>query len=114
MVGVEAASTYIAVCNGISYTLPMIRSFLHKGLQRFFTRGSTSGIQAAHDKKLRLILGRLHAATNVGDMNLPGLYLHPLKGRDKGRWSVRVSANWRITFRFEAPDAMDVDYEDYH
>lgn len=47
-------------------------------------------------------------------MDLPGLRLHELKGRDKGRWSVWVNGNWRVTFRFEGVDATDVDYEDYH
>ena len=92
----------------------MIRSFKHKGLQRFFESGKTSGIQSAHAKKLRLILGRLNVSADVGDMDLPGLHLHQLKGRQKKRWSVRVSGNWRVTFRFEKPDAIDVDYEDYH
>ena len=92
----------------------MIRSFNHKGLQRFFQSGKTSGIQSEHAKKLRLIMGRLQAAIDVHDMNLPGLYLHQLKGKSKGRWSVRVSGNCRITFRFEPPDAIDIDYEDYH
>ena len=92
----------------------MIRSFKHKGLERYFLKGSASGIQSAHEKKLRLILGRLHAATDVRDMDLPGLYLHQLKGKSKGRWSVRVSGNWRVTFSFEPPDAAELDYEDYH
>lgn len=92
----------------------MIRSFKHKGLQRFFQSGKTSGVQAEHAKKLRLILGRLQAATDINDMNLPGLYLHQLKGKSKGRCSIRVSGNWRITFRFEPPDAIDIDYEHYH
>jgi proteic killer suppression protein len=92
----------------------MVRSFKHKGLQRFFQSGKTSGVQSEHAKKLRLVLGRLQVATDVNDMNLPGLYLHQLKGKSKGRWSVRVSGNWRITFRFEPPDAIDIDYEDYH
>lgn len=92
----------------------MIRSFKHKGLQRFFQSGKTSGVQSEHAKKLRLILGRLQAATEENDMNLPGLYLHHLKGGRRGRWSVRVSANWRVTFRFEAPDVIDIDYEDYY
>ena len=92
----------------------MIRSFKHKGLERYFRKGSASGIQLAHQKKLRLILGRLNAAVDVKDMDLPGLYLHQLKGKVKRRWSVRVSGNWRITFRFDAPDATELDYEDYH
>ena len=92
----------------------MIRSFRHKGLERFFVKGSKSGIQSAHDKRLRLLLGRLHAATTPQDMDLPGLYLHQLRGKYRGRWSVRVSGNWRVTFKFDGPDAIDVDYEDYH
>ncbi len=92
----------------------MIRSFRHKGLERFFVKGSRSGIQSAHSERLRLMLGRLHAATMPQDMDLPGLYLHRLRGKQHGRWSVRVSGNWRVTFKFDGPDAKDVDYEDYH
>lgn len=92
----------------------MIRKIRHKGLARFFSTGSVSGIQSAHAKRLQLILGRLNASTQPKDMDLPGLRLHELKGRDKGRWSVWVNGNWRVTFRFEGVDATDVDYEDYH
>jgi len=92
----------------------MIRSFRHKGLERFFIKGSKSGIQAKHAAKLRLILGRLHASQSPKDMNLPGLFLHQLGGERRGTWSVRVSGNWRVTFRFKKGDAEIVDYEDYH
>ena len=92
----------------------MIQSFKHRGLERYFLRGTRSGIQTQYEKRIRLILGRLNASTSPLDMNLPGLHLHELKGRRKGTWSVRVSGNWRITFRFDGPDACDVDYEDYH
>ncbi len=92
----------------------MIRKFRHRGLERFFSKGAKTGIQPTHANRLRLILGRLDASTGPNDMNLPGLYLHELKGRRSGRWSVRVSGNWRVTFRFAGPDATDVDYEDYH
>ena len=92
----------------------MIRNFTHRGLERFYLTGSKSGIQPAHAGRLRLILGRLNASTAPPDMALPGLSLHELKGRKAGRWAVRVSGNWRITFRFDGPDAVDVDYEDYH
>ena len=92
----------------------MIQSFKHKGLERYFLKGTKSGIQASHENRIRLILGRLHAATDLRDMDLPGLHLHQLKGKSRGRWSVRVSGNWRITFKFDGPDAVDVDYEDYH
>lgn len=92
----------------------MIRSFKHKGLARFFRSGNTAGIQAAHAKRLRLILGRLHAASDARDMDLPGLRLHPLTGNRIGVCSVTVSGNWRVTFRFEDGDAEIVNYEDYH
>ncbi|MCH8865792.1 MAG: type II toxin-antitoxin system RelE/ParE family toxin [Proteobacteria bacterium] len=92
----------------------MIRSFKHKGLERFFSRGTKAGIQAPHASKLRLILSRLHASVSPNDMNLPGLVLHQLKGAARGIWSVRVSGNWRVTFKFKGPDAIDVNYEDYH
>lgn len=91
-----------------------ILRFRHKGLERFFLKGSTSGIQAKHKARLRLILGRLNVATESRDMDLPGLGLHPLKGRRKGRWAVKVSGNWRITFQFQENDVDQVDYEDYH
>ena len=92
----------------------MILSFKHKGLARFFEHGSKSGIQAQHAERLRLILGRLHVATAVRDMDLPGLRLHALKGERKGVWSVWVSGNWRVTFQFVGRDVELVDYEDYH
>lgn len=103
----------IVTCNVIGYD-QVIRSFRHKGLQRFFHEGSTAGISAQHARRLSLILGRLNAASEIRDMGLPGLYLHPLSGRSKGRWSLRVSGNWRVTFEFDPPDAYSVDYEDYH
>jgi len=92
----------------------MIRSFKHKGLEKFFLKGTRSGIQAKHATRLRLILGRLNASTNPKDMDLTGLKLHELSGRRKGIWSVWVSGNWRVTFRFNRKDAEVVGYEDYH
>ncbi len=91
-----------------------ILRFRHRGLERFFSTGSVSGIRAEHADRLRLILGRLNAATQPRDMNLPGLRLHPLKGQRRGTWAVKVSGNWRITFRLRGRDAELVDYEDYH
>ena len=91
-----------------------IKSFRHKGLERFFTTGNRAGIQGKHAERLRLILGRLNVAAEPRDMNLPGLDLHPLKGDRRGSWAVRVSGSWRITFRFAGKDVEKVDYEDYH
>ena len=91
-----------------------ITSFRHKGLERFFTTGTKAGIQAKHAKRLRLILGRLNAATMACDMDLPGLWLHQLRGTREGTWAVKVSGNWRITFAVVGKDIANVDYEDYH
>jgi proteic killer suppression protein len=92
----------------------VIKNFKHKGLEKFFVKGSKAGIQAEHARRLQLILGRLNASVDHADMDLPGLHLHELAGNRKGTWSVRVSGNWRITFGFEGKEAIDVDYEDYH
>lgn len=91
-----------------------ILGFRHKGLRRFFETGIASGIQSRHAERLRLILGRLNVATAPRDMNLPGLRLHQLRGTGTGRWAVRVSGNWRVTFMFLDGDVDQVDYEDYH
>lgn len=92
----------------------MIRSFIHKGLERFYKTGKSSGIQAKHAKRLRLILTNLDQAESSNDMDLPGLQLHELKGRRKNIWSVSVSGNWRVTFRLIGRDVEIVNYEDYH
>ena len=92
----------------------MIRRFRHKGLATFFETGSRAGIQTQRAERLRLILGRLSAATSPRDMALPGLKLHRLGGDRKGTWAVSVSGNWRITFEFAGKDADAVDHEDYH
>ena len=91
-----------------------IKSFRHKGLERFFATGSKRGIQPTHADRLRLIVGRLNAAADPRDMNLPGLNLHELQGDRKGTYAVRVSGNWRVTFGFVGKDAQNVDCEDYH
>jgi toxin HigB-1 len=92
----------------------MIRTFRHKGLERFFREGSKAGIQPQHAKRLRLQLGRLDAAKGPADMNLPGWKYHALTHDLKGHWSVWVSGNWRLIFTFDGSDAVLVDYQDYH
>ena len=92
----------------------MIKSFRHKGLQKFFFDGTKKGIQAKHAGKLADILDQLNAAGEIQDMNFPGSELHPLKGDLQGFWSVKISGNWRMIFRFEKGEALDVDYVDYH
>lgn len=92
----------------------MIRSFKHKGIERFFRDGERGGIDSSHAVRLARILDRLDASMTPHDMNLPGFKLHELKGKDKGAWSVSVSGNWRVVFKFEGNDAIQVDYLDYH
>jgi proteic killer suppression protein len=92
----------------------VIRSFRHKGLEAFFLRGSRAGIQPRHAVRLRLILTTLDCARRLTDMNAPGWRLHVLQGRLQGFHAVTVSANWRVIFRFEAGNAWNVDYMDYH
>ena len=92
----------------------MIKTFRHKGLERFFRDGSKAGIQPVHAKRLRLQLGRLDSAKSADDMNLPGWKWHRLTGDLQGYWSVWVDKNWRLTFTFEGIDAVLVNYQDYH
>lgn len=92
----------------------MIRSFRHGGLRRFYERDDPSRISAAYRKKVARILADLDAARMPKDMDFPGFRLHALTGDLKGFWSVTVSANWRIIFRFDDADVVDVDFVDYH
>jgi proteic killer suppression protein len=92
----------------------MIKSFKHRGLEKFFTTGSKAGIQPAHAAKLELQLGFLNTAATPSFMGVPGWDLHPLKGELAGHWSVRVNGNWRLTFRFVDANAEVVNYQDYH
>ncbi|RME41151.1 MAG: peptidase [Caldilineae bacterium] len=92
----------------------MIRSFRHKGVEDFFYDGTKKGIQPSHAGKLADILDVLNAATTIQDINFPGSGLHRLHPKQLNRWAVKVSGNWRLTFRFEEGDVYEVDYEDYH
>jgi len=92
----------------------MIKTFRHKGLEKFFKTGSKAGIQAAHAGKLRIQLTALAHATDPKDMSAPGWRLHRLRGDRAALYAVSVSGNWRLIFRFENQDAVDVDYQDYH
>ena len=92
----------------------VIKTFAHKSLQVFFNGGSKAGIQAAHAARIRRQLAQLDQSAGSQDMNLPGWKLHPLKGELAGFWSVWVSGNWRLIFRFEDGDAILVYCRDYH
>jgi len=92
----------------------MIKSFQHKGLRVFYETGSTRGIRADHAKRLARILQFMDRAMVPDDLNLPGWRLHPLKGGLAEYWSLSVSGNWRVVFRFIGTDIELVDYLDYH
>ena len=92
----------------------MIKSFKHKGLEKFYGSGSTKGIQANHAKKLRMQLTALDTAKSIDDMDIPGYRLHQLTGDRRGIWTITVNANWRLTFEFEEGNVYILNYEDYH
>jgi proteic killer suppression protein len=92
-----------------------IKSIRHKGLRRLYLRGDSRGVHAAFADKLRDMLHALDAAATVEEIaTVPGWRLHPLKGDLEGFWSMSVSRNWRLVFRFESGDACDLDLKDYH
>lgn len=109
-------ATSSAACSVWRYALrlSMIISFKHRGLETYYRTDSVRGIDPAHRDKLSRILGALDAAAAVDELNLPSFKLHPLKGKQKGFWSIWVNGNWRVTFRFVGIDVELVDYLDYH
>ena len=92
----------------------MIASIRHKALRNYWTRGQTKDLNAEWTRKLRRIMGALEAAERPEQMNYPGSYFHPLKGYREGRYSVRLTANVRVTFGWDDDGATNVDIEDYH
>jgi len=92
----------------------LIRTFQHRGLRRLFEDGDSSKLRADLRKRIADVLAHLDTALRPADVDLPGYRLHALKGDLKGYWSVSISGNWRIVFRFEEGDVFDVDLVDYH
>jgi proteic killer suppression protein len=92
----------------------MIKTFRHKGLEKFFHTGSKAGIQPKHAEILADQLTLLNIVLKPEQMNIPGWDFHPLKGGLAGHYAVWVSKNWRLTFAFEEEDAVLIDYQDYH
>ena len=86
----------------------------HKALRDLHERDVSRRLPAPLVPRLRRILFRLQEATRPSDADAPGFRLHPLKGDRAGEWSVSVSGNWRVVFRFEEGEAVDVDLVDYH
>ena len=98
------------------YNNNMIKSFKHKGLEKFFKSGSMQGIQAKHAKKLSALLFVLNTMQTLKDLSAPVYRLHQLHGDMEGQYAITVQANWRITFEFDekSKDVYIVDYKDYH
>jgi toxin HigB-1 len=92
----------------------VVRTFRHRGLRRLFQDGDAGKIRADQLKRIADVLSHLDTAVRPADVDLPGYRLHPLKGDLKGYWSVSISGNWRVVFRFEDDDVFDVDLVDYH
>ena len=92
----------------------MILSFRHRGLEALYEGRTARRVASEHVRKLRDILAALDRSRRPADMDLPGFRLHPLKGELAGHHAVRVSGNWRVTFRFEEGQVLDVDHVDYH
>ncbi len=92
----------------------MIISFKHKELEKYYKTGSTVGIQSNHTKRLRLMLSALDTTLDIDDINIPGFRLHQLKGVRDETWSISVSGNWRLTFKFTDGNGNVLNYEDYH
>jgi toxin HigB-1 len=96
------------------YKGSMIRNIRHRGLRALYEENDPTGVNPQWAKRLQILLTRLEASTKPSDMALPGLRLHPLRGNLRGLWAVNVSGNWRMVFRFEGEDVVDVDLIDYH
>ncbi len=92
----------------------MIRSFKHRGLKRLYERGDYSRVPSDHLDRIEDVLARLDVAGVPADLDLPGYGLHPLRGKFRGFWAVKISANWRIIFRLKGGDVFDLNLIDYH
>jgi proteic killer suppression protein len=92
----------------------MIRTFRHKGLEQLFQTGQSRLVAPELTARIRRRLDYLNRAREVNDVNVPGFRLHELKGNRRGTWSMTVSGNQRLTFKFVDGHAFDVDLEDYH
>ncbi|MCY3896196.1 MAG: type II toxin-antitoxin system mRNA interferase toxin, RelE/StbE family [Chloroflexi bacterium] len=92
----------------------MIRTIRHRGLKRLHDQGDASRLRADQRERIRVALTMLDSARSPDDLAVPGFRLHQLKGRLRGFWSMRITGNWRIVFRFDGDDVFDVDFVDYH
>ncbi|WP_126243997.1 type II toxin-antitoxin system RelE/ParE family toxin [Chitinophaga rhizosphaerae] len=92
----------------------MITSFLHKGLRLYYEKGKATGLPTAHLRKIGMILTALDAVTAEEDIKQLGSGIHLLRGIYAGYWSITITGNYRIIFRFDQGEVFNVDYIDYH
>lgn len=92
----------------------MIYSIRHKGLLQYYTEGSSAKLPAPYLRKINRILDQLDAVSTVEDIEAMGLGIHKLSGDRSDFWSIKVTPNYRIVFRFEGGDIHDIDFLDYH
>jgi proteic killer suppression protein len=92
----------------------MVESFKHKGLKKLYGKGDRSGLRTDMAKKAELYLSILDTASTVEELDIAGFGFHPLTGNLRGFYSVVMSRNYRMIFRFEEGSAFDVDLVDYH
>ena len=92
-----------------------IRSFVHKGLKRLYVDDNPKGLPPDSVDKLRAMLSFLQDMQDPERLrSFPLWKAHQLTGQRKGVWSLHVTRNWRLTFRIEDNEILDIDYEDYH
>jgi len=91
--------------------------FRHKGLRHLYENGNAKGVPSAMADKLGKLLLALETAEALEQLGrFPGWRLNPLKGQRKGSWSLTVTGNWRLVFRYdeEMNTASEIDLIDYH
>jgi toxin HigB-1 len=101
-------------CNATPYNSVVIKTFRHKGLKELFETGTSKSVPSEMRERIQRRLDVLDAAATINGVNVPGFSLHQLKGKSAGEWVITITKNYRITFRFENGDALDVHLEDYH
>lgn len=102
--------------DSVQFTMK-IRSIVHKGLKRLFIEGNQKGVPAQAVSKLNNMLGYLQDMESLDELEaLPMWNAHLMKGDRKGTWSLSVTRNWRLTFRYDSKEneIYDLNFEDYH
>ena len=92
----------------------MIDSFRHKGLKKLYTEGKVQGVRRDQVERITMVLDALEAAETLEELNMPAFKFHALQGYNPKRYSMKVNANYRITFEWNNGMAQKVDLEDYH